>query len=69
MSDEELFAVDGDKMGNGAENDGFEDVLTSEERNQFDSTLRMGNSDGGVKDEKNNVNDHHFLINYLIEII
>ncbi|KAG2316512.1 hypothetical protein Bca4012_067378 [Brassica carinata] len=60
MSDEELFAVDGDRMAaNGAENDGFEDVLTSEERKQLDSALRMGNSDGGVEDEENEVNDHH----------
>lgn len=57
MTDEELFAVDEERMANGAENDGFEDVLTSEERKQLDSALRMGNSDA-VEDEENDVNDH-----------
>ncbi|KAL1208909.1 hypothetical protein V5N11_030387 [Cardamine amara subsp. amara] len=57
MTDEELFAVDEERMTNGAENDGFEDVLTSEERKQLDSALRMGNSDA-VEDEENGVNDH-----------
>ncbi|KAJ0253079.1 hypothetical protein HA466_0121730 [Hirschfeldia incana] len=54
MSDEELFAVDGDRVAaSGGENDGFEDVLTSEERKQLDSALRMG------EDEENDGNDHH----------
>ncbi|CAH8387048.1 unnamed protein product [Eruca vesicaria subsp. sativa] len=52
VSDEELFAVDGDRVVNGAENDGFEDVLTSEERKQLDSALKMG------EDEENDVNNH-----------
>ncbi|CAN7023880.1 unnamed protein product [Brassica oleracea var. botrytis] len=51
MSDEEMFAVDGDRMAaNGGENDGFEDVLTSEERKQLDSALLM---------EVDEENDHH----------
>ena len=57
MTDEELFAVDEDKMAHGAENDGFEDVLTSEERKQLDTALRMGNSDA-AEDEENDVDDH-----------
>ncbi|CAN8265465.1 unnamed protein product [Cochlearia groenlandica] len=57
MTDEELFAVDEDRMANGAENDGFEDVLTPEERTQLDSALRMGNSDA-VEDEENDANNH-----------
>ncbi|XP_072966515.1 uncharacterized protein [Typha angustifolia] len=44
MTDEELFAVDNDgKMANGGE---LDDVLTTEERMQLDSALRMGNSEG-----------------------
>ncbi|KAF8105553.1 hypothetical protein N665_0157s0127 [Sinapis alba] len=57
MTDEELFAVDEDKMAHGTENDGFEDVLTSEERKQLDTALRMGNS-GAAEDEENDVDDH-----------
>ncbi|CAG7860032.1 unnamed protein product [Brassica rapa] len=49
VSDEEMFAVDG-VAANGGENDGFEDVLTSEERKQLDSALRM---------EVDEENDHH----------
>ncbi|ESQ32322.1 hypothetical protein EUTSA_v10003783mg [Eutrema salsugineum] len=57
MTDEELFAVDEEKMANGPGNDGFEDVLTSEERKQLDSALRMENSDA-VEDEEKDVTDH-----------
>ncbi|RID59700.1 hypothetical protein BRARA_F02914, partial [Brassica rapa] len=57
MTDEELFAVDEDRTANGAENDGFEDVLTAEERKQLDSALRMGNSEA-AEDEENDVDDH-----------
>ncbi|CAH2044597.1 unnamed protein product [Thlaspi arvense] len=57
MTDEELFAVDEEKMANGAGNDGFEDVLTSEERKQLDTALRMENSDA-VEDEEKDVHDH-----------
>ncbi|VVA95751.1 unnamed protein product [Arabis nemorensis] len=56
MTDEELFAVDEERVTNGAENDGFEDVLTPEERMQLDSALRMGNSDA-VEDEENDVSN------------
>ncbi|CAF2036030.1 BnaA09g03520D [Brassica napus] len=49
VSDEEMFAVDG-VAANGGENDGFEDVLTSEERKQLDSALLM---------EVDEENDHH----------
>ena len=57
MTDEELFAVDEDRTANGADNDGFEDVLTAGERKQLDSALRMGNSEA-AEDEENDVDDH-----------
>ncbi|CAA7041136.1 unnamed protein product [Microthlaspi erraticum] len=60
MTDEELFAVDEERAAaataNGAENDGLEDVLTPEERVQFDSAIRNGNADAIEDDEE--VNDH-----------
>lgn len=47
MTDEELFAVDDDeRVVNGGDNDEYGDVLTTEERIQLDSALRMGNSEG-----------------------
>ncbi|CAA7025996.1 unnamed protein product [Microthlaspi erraticum] len=63
MTDEEMFAVDEERIANGG---GVEDVLTSEEREQLDTALRMGNEDeekekdvnengdggGGVKEKK-----------------
>jgi hypothetical protein len=53
MTDEELFAVDDEeRLGNAAENDEFDDVLTAEERKQLDSALRTGNSDGVGDDEE-----------------
>ncbi|MED6187024.1 hypothetical protein PIB30_072491 [Stylosanthes scabra] len=53
MSDEELFAVeDGENMINGENNDGYDDVLTAEERMQLDSALRMGNTDGVCDDDE-----------------
>ncbi|KAJ6349348.1 hypothetical protein OIU77_006854 [Salix suchowensis] len=53
MTDEELFAVDEEeRLGNTAENDEFEDVLTAEERKQLNSALLMGNSDGLGDDEE-----------------
>ncbi|KAF9661115.1 hypothetical protein SADUNF_Sadunf19G0034200 [Salix dunnii] len=53
MTDEELFAVDEEeRLGNAAENDEFDDVLTAEERKQLNSALRMGNSDGLGDDEE-----------------
>ncbi|KAG5224101.1 ankyrin repeat domain-containing protein [Salix suchowensis] len=53
MTDEELFAVDEEeRLGNTAENDEFEDVLTAEERKQLNSALQMGNSDGLGDDEE-----------------
>ncbi|KAL2325324.1 hypothetical protein Fmac_024382 [Flemingia macrophylla] len=53
MTDEELFAVeDGDSVANGDNNDDYDDVLTTEERMQLDSALRMGNSDGISQDEQ-----------------
>ncbi|KAF6156205.1 hypothetical protein GIB67_030208 [Kingdonia uniflora] len=53
MTDEELFAAESeDRMVNtGADNnEGFDDVLTAEERIQLDSALRMGNSDSFGED-------------------
>lgn len=49
MTDEELFAVDEERTAvtNGAETDGFEDVLTPEERLQLNSALQTGNSEIG----------------------
>uniref|UniRef100_A0A1J3JP72 Ankyrin repeat domain-containing protein 13B n=1 Tax=Noccaea caerulescens TaxID=107243 RepID=A0A1J3JP72_NOCCA len=61
MTDEELFAVDEERAAataNGAENDGFEDVLTPEERVQFDSAIRNGNADAVEDDEENEATDH-----------
>uniref|UniRef100_A0A1J3J8Y1 Ankyrin repeat domain-containing protein 13B n=1 Tax=Noccaea caerulescens TaxID=107243 RepID=A0A1J3J8Y1_NOCCA len=63
MTDEEMFAVDEERMANGggggSGNDGFEDVLTSEERKQLDTALRMGNEDEEKEKEKDgNENDH-----------
>ncbi|XP_011038500.1 PREDICTED: ankyrin repeat domain-containing protein 13C-A-like [Populus euphratica] len=56
MTDEELFAVDEEeRLGNAAENDEFDDVLTAEERKQLDSALRTGNSDGVGDDEEPSV--------------
>ncbi|KAI5566781.1 hypothetical protein POPTR_013G047500v4 [Populus trichocarpa] len=56
MTDEELFAVDDEeRLGNVAENDEFDDVLTAEERKQLDSALRTGNSDGVGDDEEPSV--------------
>uniref|UniRef100_A0A6N2KG84 Ankyrin repeat domain-containing protein n=1 Tax=Salix viminalis TaxID=40686 RepID=A0A6N2KG84_SALVM len=53
MTDEELFAVDEEeRLGNAAENDEFDDVLTAEERKQLNSALQMGNSDGLGDDEE-----------------
>ncbi|KAJ6762993.1 ANKYRIN REPEAT FAMILY PROTEIN [Salix purpurea] len=53
MTDEELFAVeDEDRLGNAAENDELDEVLTAEERKQLDSALRTGNSDGVGDDEE-----------------
>ena len=58
MTDEELFAVDEEeRLGNAAENDEFDDVLTAEERKQLESALRMGNSDGLGDDEEPGVVD------------
>ncbi|KAL2942716.1 Ankyrin repeat domain-containing protein 13B [Bienertia sinuspersici] len=53
MTDEELFAADNDedKLANGVEHDDFDDVLTAEERNQLDSALRTGNSEGLGEDD------------------
>ncbi|KAK4282935.1 hypothetical protein QN277_014248 [Acacia crassicarpa] len=52
MTDEELFAADDEEsMVNGEHNDGYDDVLTAEERMQLDSALRMGNSDNVCEDE------------------
>jgi hypothetical protein len=47
MTDEELFAMDGEeKNGRGAElGSELDEVLTAEERKQLDSALRMGNQD------------------------
>ncbi|XP_011036320.1 PREDICTED: ankyrin repeat domain-containing protein 13C-A-like [Populus euphratica] len=59
MTDEELFAVDEEeRLGNAAENDEFDDVLTAEERKQLESALRMGNSDGLGDDEEPGVVDN-----------
>ncbi|KAF2287566.1 hypothetical protein GH714_001333 [Hevea brasiliensis] len=56
MTDEELFALDDEeRLGNGAENDEFDDVLTAEERKQLDTALRMGNSDGLCENEEHGV--------------
>ncbi|XP_010485822.1 PREDICTED: ankyrin repeat domain-containing protein 13C-B-like isoform X2 [Camelina sativa] len=59
MTDEELFAVDEERTAatNGAETDGFDDVLTPEERLQLNSALRTGNSDA-IEDEESEVTDH-----------
>ncbi|KAL7237920.1 hypothetical protein ACSBR2_004091 [Camellia fascicularis] len=58
MTDEELFSVDDDeRTGNGGEYD--DDVLTTEERMQLDSALRMGNSDVLCEDEDRGVQDCH----------
>ncbi|KAF7817800.1 ankyrin repeat domain-containing protein 13C-like isoform X1 [Senna tora] len=59
MTDEELFAVDDEEssMVNGEHNDGYDDVLTAEERMQLDSALRMGNSDVICEDEEHGVLD------------
>ncbi|XP_028790309.1 ankyrin repeat domain-containing protein 13C-B [Neltuma alba] len=52
LTDEELFAADDEEsMVNGEHNDGYDDVLTAEERMQLDSALRMGNSDNVCEDE------------------
>ncbi|KAJ0253849.1 hypothetical protein HA466_0114600 [Hirschfeldia incana] len=53
MTDEEIFAVDEDKRAG----NGFEDVLTSEERKQLDSALRMENSEA-AEDEEKDGDDH-----------
>ncbi|XP_031108262.1 uncharacterized protein LOC116012749 [Ipomoea triloba] len=59
MTDEELFSVnDDDKIGNGAEQSEYDDVLTAEERMQLDSALR-GNPDGLVEDEEPESQDCH----------
>ncbi|KAJ6858249.1 ankyrin repeat domain-containing protein 13C-A-like [Populus alba x Populus x berolinensis] len=59
MTDEELFAVDEEeRLGNAAENDEFDDVLTPEERKQLESALRIGNSDGLGDDEEPGVVDN-----------
>ncbi|PKI49157.1 ankyrin repeat domain-containing protein 13C [Punica granatum] len=52
MTDEELFAADDEeRVANGGENDEYDDVLTSEERMQLESALRVGNADGLGEDE------------------
>ncbi|KAJ6951605.1 hypothetical protein D5086_032978 [Populus alba] len=59
MTDEELFAVDEEeRLGNAAENDEFDDVLTPEERKQLESALCIGNSDGLGDDEEPGVVDN-----------
>lgn len=59
MTDEELFAVDEEeRMANGGDNDGYDDVLTAEERMQLDSAL-CGNSDGICEDEEHGASDGH----------
>jgi ankyrin repeat domain-containing protein 13 len=52
MTDEELFAMDGEeKNGRGAElGSELDEVLTAEERKQLDSALRMGGQDEGSED-------------------
>ncbi|KAJ1415535.1 hypothetical protein SESBI_17963 [Sesbania bispinosa] len=50
---ESFFVVDdGESMLNGENNDGYDDVLTAEERMQLNYALRMGNSDGVCLDEE-----------------
>ncbi|KAL9225518.1 hypothetical protein vseg_001431 [Gypsophila vaccaria] len=60
MTDEELFAADGDdKVVSGVENDDFDEILTAEEREQLDSALRMGNTEGfGEGDDHGDANCH-----------
>ncbi|KAH9602254.1 hypothetical protein KSS87_015415 [Heliosperma pusillum] len=60
MTDEELFAVDDDeKLANGGDQDDFDEILTTEERKQLDSALRMGNSEGfGEDDDRIDANCH-----------
>lgn len=59
MTDEELFAVeDEERVVNGGENDGYDDVLTAEERAQLESALRLGNADG-LEDDENVMDDTH----------
>lgn len=56
MTDEELFAVENeDNLANGGDNDEYDDILTAEERQQLDSALRMGNSDGPCDDDEHGV--------------
>ncbi|KAH0449724.1 hypothetical protein IEQ34_020416 [Dendrobium chrysotoxum] len=55
MTDEELFSADNDERV--ANNDELDDVLTAEERNQLDSALRMGSSEGFDDDEVNGSSD------------
>ncbi|CAI9115569.1 OLC1v1016497C1 [Oldenlandia corymbosa var. corymbosa] len=58
MTDEELFSVnDDDRIGNGVEQDEYDDVLTAEERKQLDSALRMGNAEGHGEDEEPELQD------------
>ncbi|KAK9735223.1 hypothetical protein RND81_04G191900 [Saponaria officinalis] len=60
MTDEELFSADGDeKLTNGVEHDDFDEILTAEEREQLDSALRMGNTEGfGEADDHGDANGH-----------
>ena len=46
-----------ERIANGGDNDGYEDVLIAEERMQLDSVLRIGNSDGVCEDENHHVHD------------
>ncbi|XP_022744418.1 uncharacterized protein LOC111295261 [Durio zibethinus] len=58
MTDEEIFSVDDEeRMANGGENDEYDDVLTTEERMQLDSALRLGNTDGFCDDDEHVVVD------------
>ncbi|PWA61388.1 Ankyrin repeat-containing protein [Artemisia annua] len=49
MTDEELFATSDERA---VGQDGYDDVLTAEEKTQLDSALRMGNSDALCEDEE-----------------
>nr|GEW64923.1 hypothetical protein [Tanacetum cinerariifolium] len=49
MTDEELFATNEERA---VGQDGYDDVLTAEEKIQLDSALRMGNSDALCEDEE-----------------
>ncbi|GKB32212.1 ankyrin repeat domain-containing protein 13C-like protein [Tanacetum coccineum] len=49
MTDEELFATNEERA---VGQDGYDDVLTAEEKIQLDSALRMGNSDALFEDEE-----------------